>query len=157
MDQQDQLFPYENIAGQISAQLLRANQITVKYGLTLSDAQIQNLAARRIEALQSTGRVELGGGVLHKLATAFCDSPYIDQLNYEDTLSQLQDMFYAFKNESMDRIGDDELIDAMKKSFDGVCQGSLNYLRETEIEKLCRQARFGNLYSDDGEEDSDEE
>lgn len=64
-------------------------------------------------------RVEFGGGVLKQLVRAFCASPYLDQENYADTLAQLQALFYHFKQESHDRIPDDELIAAMAQCFDG--------------------------------------
>lgn len=126
------------------AEELRAcNDLTAHYGLVLSEQQIRNLTERRFEALQNTGRVEFGEGVLKKLVTAFCDSPYLTRENYEDTLWELQDSFYYFKNESMDRIPDDELIAFMKRHFDGICQGSLEYLSGTSLEDLCRNTRYG--------------
>jgi hypothetical protein len=99
------------------------NELTVYYGLYLSEEQMREVAGRRFEALRNTGRVEFGGGILKKLLTAFRDSPYLTRENYEDAILELQDSFYYFKNESMDRIGDDELIAFMKEKFDGVCQG----------------------------------
>ena len=86
--------------------------------------------------------IEIGGiGVIEKLIYAFCDSPYIYQENYADTLSRLQDIFYLYKNESMDELTDDELIEYMRKSFDETCQGSLDYLEETCLEKFARNIR----------------
>ncbi len=78
------------------------NLTTEKYGLSLSPRQIQTLLECRSNALKDTGRVEFGQGVLKKLIYAFCDSPYLTQSNYEEALATLQDMFYCFKNESMD-------------------------------------------------------
>ena len=101
------------------------NLTTEKYGLSLSPRQIQTLLECRSNALKDTGRVEFGQGVLKKLIYAFCDSPYLTQSNYEEALATLQDMFYCFKNESMDTISDDELIEAMKYVFKGRAHGSL--------------------------------
>ena len=75
------------------------NQIGERYGLSLSESQLSRLVERRFAALSETNRVEFGGGILKALIYAFCDSPYIDQSNYEETLATLQDLFYAFKNE----------------------------------------------------------
>ncbi|SMC85763.1 DUF6323 family protein [Papillibacter cinnamivorans] len=130
-------------------ELRSCNALTLRYGLSLSDAQIRNLVQRRFSALRDTGRVEFGSGILKKLAVEFCDSPYISQENYEDTLLELQDSFYYFKNESQDQIPDDELISFMKRCFDGVCQGSLDYLSGTTLEDLCRNTRYG--YKTDGD------
>jgi hypothetical protein len=120
----------------------KCNGLTEKFGLALSKEQIRNLMEKRREALKNTGRVEFGGGILKKLITEFCDSPYIDQESYEETLLELQDIFYYFKNESLDSIADDDLLRLMKKSFDGQCEGSLEYLRETSLEEMCRAFRF---------------
>ena len=76
-----------------------------------------------------------------KLIQAFCDSPYIDQENYANTLAELQETFYYFKTEAMDRFSDDELIDYMVKVFNGRAQGSAEYLSGTSLEALARYAR----------------
>jgi len=128
---------------QTIAELEACNEISAHYGLFLSEKQILDITERRFAALKNTGRIEFGKGVLKKLIEAFCDSPYLTRVNYEDTLLELQDCFYYFKNESMDRIPDDELIAFMKDRFDGVCQGSLEYLSGTSLEDLCRNTRYG--------------
>ena len=88
-----------------------------------------------------TGRIEFGEGVLKKLIRAFSDSPYLWQENYEESLLELQDAFYYFKKESEDYFSDDELISLMKDVFNGVAQGSLDYLIGTTLPELCRLAR----------------
>lgn len=112
------------------------NKHTGKYGLVLSDNQINNLLERRKDILKETGRIELRGGIIDKLIKKFCDSPYINQENYEETLYELIEIFYKYKNETMDSMTDDELIEFMKKSFDGVCQGDLEYLSGTVMHRM---------------------
>ncbi len=124
-------------------QIEKCNEFSSKFGLVLTNAQIQTLSEERYNTLKRYGRVELGKGILEKLIFEFCDSPYIWQENYVDTLSELQDIFYYFKNESLDEFTDDELIHYMRKSFDNECQGSIEYLRETRLEDVCRSIRFG--------------
>lgn len=125
----------------VLAELEACNHLTLPYGLSLTETQMQALAAHRLEALQAAGRVEFGAGVTKKLILAFRDSPYLDQTNYEDTLMQLQDAFNYFKNESKERLTDDGLIAYMRAAFDGPAQGSLDYLNGTALEELCRWAR----------------
>lgn len=139
---------------QLMQELQNCNEMTLRYGLTLSTQQIQNLVERRIQALKDKGRIEFGQGVLKKIITEFCDSPYITQDNYEETIIELQDSFYYFKNESIDLVSDDELISYMKHYFDDVCQGSLDCLSGTSLEELCRGVRFG--YEPDEQDDPDE-
>ena len=114
----------------------KCNEYTSKYGLVLSDNQINNLLERRKETLKETGRIELRAGIIDKLIKEFCDSPYINQENYAKTLYELIEMFYEYKNETMDLITDDELIEFMKQSFDGICQGDLEYLSGTVMYKM---------------------
>ncbi len=128
---------------QAEEELRACNELTAGYGLFLSEQQIHSLVERRFAALTNTGRIEFGPGILNMLVTAFCDSPYLTRENYEDAVLTLQDAFYYFKNESEDKIPDDELIAFMKKSFDGCCQGSLDYLLGTTLEELCRNTRYG--------------
>lgn len=121
------------------------------YGLTLTEADIAELVELRGQALQRTGRVEFGGGVLPKLIRAFCKSPYVDPYNYAATLGELQDAFYYFKNESQDHFSDDDLIDFMEKVFNGQAHGSAEVLTTISLEELCRWARndFDDRYADE--------
>lgn len=128
---------------QLAMEIKKCNEVTMRYGVTLSDTQIENLINKRFESLKSTGRVEFGDGILKELIEAFCDSPYIIQENYEETLEELQDIFYFFKGEAMDQIADDELIEFMKEYFNGECQGAIEYLSGTNLEELCRNTRYG--------------
>jgi len=137
---------------QLSAaeELRQTNAVTGQFGLSLSEKQIAEIVERRFEALNTTGRVEFGQGVTKMLIEAFCDSPFIYQENYEETILELLDSFYYFKNESDDRIPDDELIAIMRRHFDTICQGSLEYLSGTTLEDLCRNTRYGYETEDDG-------
>ena len=128
---------------QLAMEIKKCNEVTIKYGVTLSDTQIENLNNKRFESLKNTGRVEFGDGVLKELIQAFCDSLYIFQENYEETLEELQEIFYFFKGEAMEQIADDELIEFMKKYFNEECQGSIEYLSGTNFEELCRNTRYG--------------
>lgn len=128
--------------------LTRANEKTRDAGLALSPAQIHFLTLAHLEALQSTGRMEMGAGALPKLMEAFCDSPFLTRDNYAQTLAELQDAFYYFKNESEDRIADDELVELMRDVFNGRAQGSMEYLIGTSLEELCRWARGGDQWDE---------
>ena len=104
------------------------NELSSKYGLVLNDIQIKNLLEKRKEILNDKGRIEFRNGVIDKIIKEFCDSPYLNEENYVETLYDLLEIFYECKNETMDLISDDELIKSMKDSFDGVCQGNLDFL-----------------------------
>lgn len=112
------------------------NERTARFGLRLSETQLRALEDRRDRALRETGRVEFGGGILKQLILTFCGSPYLLQQEYEETLAALQDAFYALKNETGDRIPDDELIDAMRRAYDGKAGGSVEALAGLTPEEL---------------------
>ena len=124
-------------------EIRECNAYSSRFGLVLSETEITDLVTSRAEALRASGRIEFGGGILPKLIEAFCDSPYVDQQNYADTLTELQEAFYYFKTEAMDRLSDDELIEYMVKVFNGRAQGSAEYLSGTSQEALARYARTG--------------
>lgn len=136
------------------ANIKKCNEYISKYGLVLSDNQISNIIERRKEILKETGRVELREGIIDKLIKEFCDSPYINQENYAETLYELIEIFYEYKNETMDLITDDELINFMKKSFDGICQGDLEYLSGTVMYRMRENLLSGKPidYIEEGEE-----
>lgn len=117
------------------------NAKTERFGLSLSEEDARMLVERHLENLKEQRRVEFGEGILPKLIFTFCDSHYLDQGNYADTIAQLQEIFYLYKNESMDELSDDELLSLMKEAFDGECQGSLDFLQETVLEKYARKIR----------------
>ena len=115
------------------ANIKKCNEYTNQYGLMLTDNQITNLLERKKETLKETGRIEFREGIIDRIIKEFCDSPYINQDNYALTLYELVEVFYEYKNETMDLITDDELIKFMKSAFDGVCKGDIEYLEETII------------------------
>jgi hypothetical protein len=136
---------------QAVVELKECNEFAGKFGLTLSDSDIQMLIEERFRALKSNGRVEFGNGILKKLVFEFCDSPYVMQDNFADTIQGLQEAFYYFKNESLDEYNDEELIDIMKDYFEHECQGSIEYLQESKLEDICRKKRYGNAWGEDGD------
>lgn len=136
------------------ANIKKCNEYTNKYGLILSENQISNLLERRKETLKEIGRIEFREGIIDKLIKEFCDSPYINQENYAETLYELIEIFYEYKNETMDLITDDELIEFMKKSFDGICQGDLEYLSGTVMYRMRENLLRGKPidYIEEGED-----
>ena len=136
------------------ANIKKCNEYTNKYGLILSDNQISNLLEKRKETLKETGRIEFREGIIDKLIKEFCDSPYINQENYDETLYELIEVFYEYKNETMDFITNDELIEFMKKSFDGICQGDLEYLSGTVMYRMRENLLSGKPidYIEEGEQ-----
>lgn len=156
MDNQFMLLPTIFLKQQSAAVIQQCNDFTSRYQLSLTDEEIQQLIEHRREVLQQTGRVEFGGGVLQKIIMEFADSAYLYQQNYAETLMELQECFYYFKNEATENLSDDELIQIMKNYYEEVCQGSIEFLQSTMLENYCRDIRYGtkDYQNMDGYEDN---
>ncbi len=121
--------------------VVSCNQYSEKFGVRLTEEEAKVLLLARKDSLKEQERIEFGDSILPKIIFAFCDSPFIYQDNYVTTLEALQDIFYLYKNESLDELTDDELLECMKEHFDGDCQGSLEYLEDTSLERFARKQR----------------
>jgi hypothetical protein len=117
------------------------NREIERYGLSLTAQDIQALVAGRLEALEVSERVEFGGGVVKQIVLAFSGSPFVSQESFVPTVLELQELFYDFKNESLEQIPDDDLIGKMRSLFDDPAQGDLGYLAEALFEGLARHVR----------------
>jgi hypothetical protein len=143
-------------------QILATNETSEQYALKLSEADAGQLVQTRNECLKALGRIEIGGGIVDKIVLAFCDSPYLWQGNYAETLNQLVELFYLYKEETLDSVSDDDLIDIMKDYFDNRCGGSVELLLGRELYRLAHNIRFGldkntDIYdNDDNQEDDDD-
>ena len=108
--------------------LLACNDVTMSYGLALTEPQALALAQTRTDALRETRRIEWGDGIVGALIETFCTSPYILPENYEETLHELIGLFYTLKNDTQDRVSDGDLLAFLKTAFNGSCRGSLDRL-----------------------------
>jgi hypothetical protein len=123
--------------------VLECNRKTEQFGLVLSQEEAKNLLLNRKTALEDNGRIEFGKGILPKIIELFCDSQFINQETYADTLSEMQEIFYSYKNETQDELTDDELLAFMKKQFEEICFGDIEYLRNTCLERYAKAVRSG--------------
>lgn len=123
--------------------LEKTNEFTEKYGLALSKEDAELLVQKRADSLKEQQRVEFGEAILPKIIHEFCDSDFIYQQNYAETMGRLQDIFYLYKNEMMDEISDDELLYFMREQFDTVCHGDVEYLESTCLDIFSQAIRAG--------------
>ena len=132
----------EIFSGQNQLQkVLDMNKKTQQFGLVLTEQAAKLLVEARGEELRRQQRMEFGESILSKLIFTFCDSEYIFQDNYVETIIRLQEIFYIFKNETMDELTDDELLTFMRKQFENVCHGDLEYLEGTCLSNFARAIR----------------
>ena len=124
---------------QRAEKLLALNERIAPYGLRLSAADAVALVRSGDEALRSAGRMELGDGVAPQLVDIFCDSPYLSQEDYAETLCELTALFYQAKSLTADKLSDLALLQWMKRAFDGECAGSLDRLAGDALPALARR------------------
>lgn len=137
--------PAEELRAQARQELRQCNALSRPYGLQLSEEDILELVEAREQALNDSGRLEFGGGVLPRLLRAIVSSPWLEQDGYATTLAELQEAFYYYKSEAQDFYSDEELIEFICRAFNGPAQGSADYVRSTSLDELSRRAREGKL------------
>lgn len=123
--------------------VMESNQYTEQYGLTLSEQDAEILAQERKSTLIEQKRVEFGESILPRIIYEFCDSAFISQSNYVESLTRLQEIFFLYKNEMLDEISDEELLNFMKEQFETVCFGDFNYLEGTCLDIFAQAVRAG--------------
>lgn len=141
---------------QDAAELLECNPVLQRHGLALTEQDARQLALAHRQAAAETGRMVFGQAITARLAVAFCDSPYIGTRDFAAQLAQLTEVFYHFKNETLERLTDEVLVDFMVRAFNGPCQGSLELLMGRELEALAHLARGGEAAAEPDEGDEEE-
>ncbi|WP_294359687.1 DUF6323 family protein [uncultured Clostridium sp.] len=137
------IFNNNLIEKEIEKEILSCNEVTIKYGLQLTTEDVKGIIKTRNTALRNTARIEFNGEIIDKIIMKFCKSPFIHQHNYSDTINELVEIFYNYKNETLDFLSDDELIEIMRDFFDGYCQGSLELLEGKVLYKISDNIRNG--------------
>ena len=129
-------------------QIMKTNEESKENGLTLTKEDATALVAARGDTLREERRVEFGDSISPKLIRAFADSSFINQEDYVQILARLQEIFFLYKNESMDMVSDDELLGIMKNAFENESGGNLEYLEGTALEDFARSVRAGENWAD---------
>ena len=151
------------LIGEQHGEIVACNDKTTEYHLVLSKKDAQMLIATKNEVLRKNNRVEFDGHIISNLILAFYDSPYITQENYYETIDELIETFYYYKNETLDEISDGDLIQLMRELFDKRCYGSIELLQNRELERISHNVKYGIWDFDkvelleSGEEDYDYE
>lgn len=125
------------------AQVIQTNQTTERFGLALTEEDAKRILTERKNTLLAQKRIEFGDSIVTRIIYEFCDSSFIDQSNYVDTIIRLQEIFFLFKNEMQDEITDDELLHLMKEQFEELCFGDLDYLESTCLANFAQAVRAG--------------
>jgi hypothetical protein len=129
-------------------EIVEMNEETAKYRLTLTVEEAKEIIEIRNHILESYGRIEIDTIVTKKFIQRFYTSPLINQEDYATIINELHEIYYYLKNETEDKIGDDELIDLITGFFNNSCGGSIELLRGREMEIYSRNIRCKNQLED---------
>ncbi len=119
------------------------NELTLKYGLKLTDKEINNLIDHKNNILKEIGRVEILDNTLENLIYEFCDSNYIDSENYYQILYELTNIFYIYQNEFCHKLTDEQIIKYLKFNFENNCASSIELLESVYFEDLKNKLSNG--------------
>lgn len=114
--------------GQQVNEILQMNDQSREFGLELTTKEVVQILETRNRYLTQIGRIEIGIEVSKAIILSFCNSSYIIPDEYVATINELHEVFYYMKNETDDKIGDDELVKIIKEGFE-VCGGSMELLK----------------------------
>jgi len=142
-----ELISFENISLQpITEHILSLNEITSKFGLTLSEKDARELSETRNKAVCENERIEIGLGVVPAIVEKFCRSRYINSENFTYILNEVTYLFYYIKTETDDKISDKELVNELFKRFELQCRGSIDVLENREVGRIIRKINSGEKY-----------
>jgi hypothetical protein len=98
--------------------LAAVNEHLAVAGLSITREDALMLAERRVESLAETERIEFGPPAVAAIAKAIASSPFLMQDNLADVLAELQDAFYALRDELPVDVPDAEIVEALGDCFD---------------------------------------
>ena len=151
-------FPFGDlINSNLKAEILNTNGKSSEYELILTEKDGEMLVQTGKEAISIQDRIEFGKSITVKMIEKFMKSTYISQADYADTIAGLIDIFYEVKEESLDILTDEEVIDIMYDFFERESGGSLEILQGRDMDYLCRKIRntANGIADDDNESEED--
>lgn len=116
----------------IARELISLNEKTAEHGITLSEKDCAEIAEFRAESLRESERIEIGVGAVQRIIEEFCDSGYVSQRSFKDTVEGLLECFYTIKSETADRVSDDEALRFLKYLFETEAGGDVSRLYTCE-------------------------
>ncbi len=137
-------------ANSMSSPLEEVNERLAAGGLSVSREDVRMLAERREEALAEAERVEFGTLAIMAVTEAVATSPCLSQERVARDLAELQDAFYAIRDELPADVPDAEIAEALRGCLDAwgdaaevaalpaeeVMRYSGEYVRTAEAESL---------------------
>lgn len=143
----NQLISLENLSLQpVSEEILALNEVSMKYGLSLTEQDAKELSVMRGRAITENERVEIGVGIVPEIIKRFCTSRYVTEENYAYILNEITYLFYYIKTETDDKVDDKALLNELFTRFELYCRGSIDTLENREVERIIRKINSGDNY-----------
>lgn len=117
------------------SKIIECNEFLEKYGLKITPEDVKVIIEKRNEALKKSGRIETSNEIVSRLIKEFCDSSYISNENFLETINELIEAFYYYKTETKNKISDEELIKFMREHYEKTANGYISYLVRHGVRK----------------------
>lgn len=124
-------------------ELLETNEKSREYGLALSESDVKDIITSRNYTLKGYGRIELDIKTTKQLIENIYKSQFTNINDYLETINDMQEIFYYLKNETDDKICDDEIIEILDELYEKF-SGNLDNVRG-EVDKFAKKFKFGEV------------
>ncbi|MCC0644725.1 MULTISPECIES: DUF6323 family protein [unclassified Clostridioides] len=124
-------------------ELLETNKESKCYGLVLSEEDVKDIITSRNDTLKGYGRIELEIKVTKQLIENIYTSQFTNMDDYLETINDMQEIFYYLKNETDDKICDDEIIEILDELYEKFT-GNMDNVRG-EAEEFAKKFKFGEV------------
>ena len=132
------------------SKILTCNEVSSCYGVILKREDVEAILQTQKIVLYEVGRLEFEGTIIEQIIYAFCDSLFITKYEYVEIIHRLVEIFYCYKAEIDEEMMDEEIIEYMKRSFDGPCQGSFDWLEDHQLTHLLESLEENkDIYEDE--------
>ncbi|WP_228107002.1 DUF6323 family protein [Terrisporobacter petrolearius] len=128
-------------------ELLKINDKSSAYGLILTPEDVEEIIKSRGYSLKNYGRIDLNMDVTKKLINKIYTSQYTDKDDYVEIINDLQDIFYYLKNETLDEISDNEIIDIIAEFYEKT-SGRIDNIQNL-TEKFALEYKLGRVSEDE--------
>lgn len=124
-------------------ELLETNEESKEYGLTLSESDVKDIITSRNYTLKGYGRIELDIKTTKQLIENIYKSQFTNINDYLETINDMQEIFYYLKNETDDKICDNEIIELLDELYEKF-SGNLDNVRG-EADEFAKKFKFGEV------------
>lgn len=131
----------------VKNEILKINEESSVYGLILTSENVEEIIKSRGYSLKTYGRIDLNMDATKKIINKIYISQYTDKDDYAEIINDLQDIFYYLKNETLDKISDNEIIDIIGEFYEET-SGRIDNVQNL-AEKYALDFRLGRMGEDE--------